>query len=163
MKKFLLLLLVCFTIQSCFIGKLAEEKAMKKEFTEKNNAIPPDFGINENEILLAVTKDISRYDKKLIIALKKYYSGKYEIISSEDYKTEKYSDKSKYRFIFNCRHGNTSFNCKSEKTCFIAGYKIFYVYDRLKDIKYESGAEFGNYDLGANIYLQNLEIKRTSN
>ncbi len=160
MRKILLLLFVCFVIQSCSV----EKNGMKKEFTEKNNAIPPDFGVNKNEVLLVVTKDISRYDKTLLKTVKKYYSGKYEIISQEEYNNDlKFPDKLKYRFIFNCRAGRTLSGCRNEKTCFIAGYKRFFVYDRLNEKRFESGAEFGNYGLGAEIYLKNLNAKQLSN
>lgn len=160
MKKILLLLFVCFTMQSCSV----EKNGMKKEFTEKNNAIPPDFGVNKNEILLVVTKDIRRYDTKLIKFVKKYYSGKYEFISPEEYNTNaKFSDKLIYRFIFNCRAGRTLSGCRNEKTCFIAGYKRFFVYDRLNEKRFESGAEFGNYGLGVMVYMKNLNTKQLSN
>lgn len=148
-------------MQSC---KTIEKNGMKKEFTEKNAAIPSDFGVNNDEVLLAITKDISRYDNKLEKVLKKYYKGKYEIISPEEYNTNsKFSDKSKYRFIFNCRAGTTLMGCRNERTCFIASYKRFFVYDRLNEKRFESGAEFGNYGLGVKIYISNLNTKQLSN
>lgn len=82
MKKLFFILSLSFLLNSCFVGKAVETSKMKSEFTEKNNAIPPEFGEDKNTVLLVLKRDRKSYDKGFKSALKEY-SGKYLLISKK--------------------------------------------------------------------------------
>lgn len=164
MKKILLLLLVCFTMQSCYyLGAAIEAPKMRREYTEKNDAIPPDFG--KNNTVLILKKRGGSYNRPLKSAIKKYL-GEYVYLESKENVDEKYQDKSKYRYVFDYTNGK-SFSTTTKygnlaPTTDTKTLKKFFIYDRLLDKTYQSGAEFHQFQKGLKVYFENLEIKRQS-
>lgn len=158
--KPLLVTLLCFTLQSCFIGKAIETKKARQEFTVENEAIPPDFGKNEDEVLLFVLKGRRSFDKWIKKAAKGY-TGAHELVLESDMSNSKYSDKVKYRYKFDYSPGtvvtrtNMSTGRSSSST-----YKRYYVGDRMSDKTYQSGAEFTYFAKAMRVYVENLNLKR---
>lgn len=152
--------LISFTLilNSCFALKASDANNAKKEFTVENNAIPPQFGQDSNEVLLCIKKNRKSYDKYLKAAAE-LYKGKYEIVSEAQLNSEKYSDTKKYRYIFDY-NGGTQVNYSNGNT---ATAKRFYVKDRLEDKDYSSGSEFTFFAKVMKVYFENLEAKRVSN
>lgn len=160
MKKILLLLLFTSTLQSCFISKAIETRKMKREFIENNGAIPPDFG-KDYTVLMVQLRGRGSYDRYLKSAAKKYL-GEYIIVKTDESIDEKYPDKKKFRYVFDYSDGSTVTTQFSNGKSASSVYKKFYVYDRLKKIRYQSGAEFTFFAKAMKIYFKNLELKRIS-
>jgi hypothetical protein len=159
MKKLLFIVLFSITLNSCFIGKAIEVPKMRKEFTEKNDAIPPEFGEDKNAVILVIKRGRNSYDKGLKSAVKRY-SGKYLLINRDE--LVNYSDISKYRYIFDYSGGSTHTTQYSNGLSASSTYKRFYVYDRLNDRSYQSGAEFTFFGKAMKVYFENLNIKYNS-
>ncbi|MEZ4859341.1 MAG: hypothetical protein R2781_11080 [Flavobacteriaceae bacterium] len=133
---------------------------MRSEYTEENEAIPPDFGKNKEEVLLLQMVGLGR-DNFMKKAARKNYEGPYEVVKPNVDIDEAYPDKVKYRWIFDHDLG-TSYSTKGIHNSAIHSnnYKRYYVYDRLNDKKYSSGAEFTYYAQGLKIYMEVLNNKR---
>jgi hypothetical protein len=161
MKKILLLLFVSLTMQSCFIIKSMESSNMRSGLSEKNNAIPPDFG-KDNTVLLIVLRGYEAYDKYAIKAAKGYL-GEYKLIKQNELSDEKYSDLSKYRYVFDFIEGSTK-SVYYTDTKLTSNYtlKNFFVYDRKINKMYNSGSQSSFYALLMKAYFENLEAKRKS-
>jgi hypothetical protein len=160
MKKILLLLLVCFTTQSCFIGRLIQTPKMEDAFSEKNNAIPANF--DKNATILVIVKGRGSYDRYLKKAVKKNFKGNYVFIKSEDLDSGNYSDTSKFRYVFDYTNGRTQTTQFSNGQTASSTWKVFYLYDRLENSNYSSGKDFSNFGLALKIYWKNIESKRLS-
>jgi hypothetical protein len=136
--------------------------SLKNEFTEKNDAIPPDFG-KEETVLLVVLRGRSSYDKYVKSAVEKYYKGAYEYVDSskESLDTDKYIDTKKYRYFFDYSDGS-SYTFNNTTTPMTSTAKRFFVEDRLQNKRYQSGGETGMFGKALKAYMGNLEIKRQS-
>ncbi len=160
MKKGFLLIMLALFFQSCLINKAIETPKMRKEFTEKNNAIPPEFGEDKNTVLLVLKRDRRSYDKGFKSALKNY-SGKYLLISYKD--LDKYSDMNVYRYYFDYSDGTTrTVHYQNSGLTSSSTRKRFFIYDRLNKKKYQSGAEFIHFGKAMKVYFENLNTKYTS-
>ena len=147
-------LLASLSLSSCF----GVPTALKKEFTEAHNAIPPDLG-KEKTTFLVVLRGRGSYDNYVKGAVKKYYKGDYEFVNlkKESLTSEKYSDKNKYRYYFDYSDGSTYTTGTTG-----GSFKRFFVHDRLLDKRYQSGGETGLFGKALKAYWGNLEIKRQS-
>jgi hypothetical protein len=159
MKKILLLLLVCFTMQSCFIGRLIQTPKMEDAFSEKNNAFPADF--DKNATILIIIKGRGSYDKYLKKAVKKNFKGNYVFIKKEDLQSTNYEDKSKFRYFFDYSNGRTQTTQYSNGQSASSTWKVFYLFDRLESNRYSSEKDFSNFGLALKIYWKNIELKRS--
>jgi hypothetical protein len=163
--RFLFLVIYIFsvsiTLSSCFIGKSIEASHMKQEFTEENDAIPPDFG-KDNSTLLVILQGRNSYDNYVKRAVKNNYNGKYILVLSTDYYSGDYTDVNEYRYLFDYTNGSTSSTTFSNGMSASSTAKRYYIKDRLKDKMYQCGAEFGFFAKALEIYFQNLESKRIS-
>ena len=159
MKKIIFLIILGSFMQSCFIMKAIETPKMRKEFTEKNDAIPPEFGEDKNAVLLVIKRGRNSYDKGLKSAVKRY-SGKYLLINRDE--LVNYTDLNKFRYIFDYSGGSTHTTHYSNGLSASSTYKRFYVYDRLNDKSYQSGAEFTFFGKAMKVYFENLNIKYNS-
>ena len=81
---------------------------------------------------------------------KKAYDAKYIILNEDELNSTAYADKNKYRYYFSYYVGTTV----QSKIGY--SYKKFYVYDRLKEKKYVTGAQFAFYAKAMEAYLENL-------
>jgi len=159
------LITISLILYSC--GSIAEGHA-RKAFTEESHAIPPDFGKYQNQILLIVLKNRSSYDKYLKKATKSYL-GTYEFVTEDQINSDKYRNKTIYRYIFDYSNGSTSsiiyhdtFNHNTATTRSHVTFKQFYIKDRYADKTYISNYESGYFARAMKAYMQNLEIKRAS-
>lgn len=153
--RFLTLMSLTLLLNSCFALKASDANNARKEYTVENNAIPPQFGQDSNEVLLCMKKNRKSYDKYLKSAAE-LYNGKYEIISEAQLASDKYSDTKKYRYMFDYE-GGTQVHYSNGGT---ATAKRFYIKDRLEDKDYKSGAEFTFFAKVMKVYFENLEAKR---
>lgn len=158
MKKILLLLFVCFTMQSCFIGRLIQTPKMELAFSEKSNAIPENF--DKNATILVIIKSRGSYDNYLKKAVKKNFKGNYIFIKREELQSSNYADKSKFRYFFDYSSGRTQTTHYSNGQSASSTWKVFYLFDRLEDNRYSSEKDFSNFGLALKIYWKNIELKR---
>ncbi|KAF2331903.1 hypothetical protein [Flavobacterium daemonense] len=168
LKQSLILIFVIafsFCLNSC--GAIAKGHA-KNHFTEEANAIPPEFGKFDNQVLLIVLKKRSSYDKYVKSAAKRYL-GKYEFITADQIESEKYKQKTIYRYVFDYDEGSsvtvndavrTQYTTINSSHTLI--HKQFYVRDRMTDKKYKSGYESTYFGKALKAYMENLELKRSS-
>lgn len=171
MRKFILLFVSSILLVSCGIGKSKEMSKMESEFTVENDAIPPDYG-KQNEVLLVVLEERKSYDKWLEKGFSNSYFGNYEFVTKEDLKSSKYSDTEKYRYFFTYEKGteystkytsqDLGFKGSTTKT-YTSNFKRYLVFDRLNDKKYSSGAEFSYFGKAIEVYAKKLEEKRNKN
>lgn len=150
-------------VTTCLVSCFGVPQSLKNEFTEKHNAIPPDFG-KEKTVFLVVLRGRSSYDKYVKSAVKKYYKGDYVFVNvkKESIDNEKFSDKNKYRYYFDYSDGSTQTTTFSNGQSASSTFKRFYVYDRLMEKRYQSGGETGLFGKALKAYMGNLEIKRQS-
>lgn len=151
-------LLISATLVSCF----GVPQSLKNEFTEKHNAIPPDFGKDNEEVFVVILRGRGSYDKYVKGAVKKYYKGKYIYINvkKESLNDDKYSDKKKYRYYFDYSDGSTSTAHYNNGQSSTVTFKRFFVHDRILDKRFQSGGETGLFGKALKAYMGNLEIKR---
>lgn len=150
------------TFNSCFITKTTQTpvdhtsvnqtSTTERRITEENKVVPPEFG-NSNTFLICVLKDIKLYDKYLKKRTKKNYNGSYIFLKQDDLKNEIYNDKKVYRYIFD--HSKRTYMTSNG-----AQYKRFFVYDRLKEKKYQLKTEFTFFANAIETYMKRLEVKR---
>ena len=140
------------TVVSC-----SGKKHMKTEFTEENKAIPPTFGKDKEAVLICVLQGRGTYDRYLKSAAKNY-SGPVAFVKYDELESDPYSDKTKYRYLFDYGSGSTVHYSNGPSV----NVKRFHVVDRLENKKYESGAEFSFFAKAMKVYMANLETKRQS-
>jgi len=161
--KIIITLIICLNLSSCFVGKIIETSKAKTEFTVENDAIPPEFGENKEMIIIGILRGRRSYDKYLKSAFKNYYNGKYILISAEEMRNSKYNDKKKYRYIFDYSDGSTiTYTFSSGRKASSNNFRHF-IFDRLNNKRYQSGAEFTFFAKSMKVYMANLEQKRISN
>lgn len=154
--KTILILFSAFLLQSCFSGK--EIKAAQSEFTEENEAIPAEFGSDENTVMVGILRHRNAYDKWVEKAFEDNYNGEYVLLYEHQLSEPEFSNKEKYRYIFDYSDGTIKHSTKYPSVT----YKRFYVKDRLEDKMYQSGAEFYHFSKAMAVYVENLEKKRLS-
>lgn len=151
--KIAIVVILCSSLNSCFIGKAATVSKAKKEFTVENYAIPPEFGNDDNAYLIGVLHGPDYYDKFVRKNFDKAYTGKYVLLTQEELDSEKYQDLEKYRYTLAYRGGSST----THKITITQ--KKFFVYDRLNKKKYITGAEFPYYAKAMEVYLNQLDKK----
>ncbi|MDQ6472376.1 hypothetical protein RB619_17145 [Flavobacterium sp. LHD-80] len=166
-QSLILIFLFAFTFSLNSCGAIAKGHA-KNHFTEESDAIPPEFGKFDNQVLLIVLKKRSSYDKYLKSAAKRYL-GKYEFITADQIESEKYNQKTIYRYVFDYDEGssrtvhysgNSQFHTPPSSSTII--FKQFLVRDRLTNKTYKSGYESAYFGKAMKAYMENLELKRSS-
>jgi hypothetical protein len=123
--------------------------------------MPPELGKSKVTILV-IKHNKKSYDKYLIANWKKYYDGEYEIIDKSQ--VEKYTDKNRYRYIFDGKVSTSKFqNPDGRYTYLQAG--TFFVVDRQTDKTYGGRIESGMWSklLIANIEKMNEKITKGGN
>lgn len=146
------LLFITFTLSSCFTGALKNSTVRKyanSEFSVEYNAIPKEFG-KENNIMIFILDGFRTYDKYLKKSVTENYFGEYVILSKTEMNAPNYNDKTIYRYYFHYTYGSQN-------------KKRFYVYDRLEEKMYQSGADFSLYAAAMEVYIKNLEKQRLIN
>lgn len=169
-QKIILSLSIIISFQSCgiLVKKAITVSKAKKEYTVENYAIPPEFGKNNNEVLIGILKGPKDYNNYLKRKIEKSYNGNYVLISDNELNSKKYSDLKKYRYLFTYKEGTkitTSIQTINGFTSGGSSYilKKLYVYDRLKKNEFISGAEFKFWAKSIEIYLEQLEKQRIKN
>ncbi|MFG6686890.1 hypothetical protein ACGK9U_09935 [Mariniflexile sp. HNIBRBA6329] len=158
--KIISLLFIILCLNSCFIGKSIQSSKARSEFTEENDAIPPNFGKFEHTVIVGILKGRRSYDKYLKSAFKKNYNGAYVLLTREELKKPEYRNMSKYRYVFDYTLGTTRSTIYSDGLSSSVTLKRYYVEDRIEDKIYQSGAEFSYFAKAMKIYVANLEKKR---
>jgi hypothetical protein len=145
---YIITLFSILTMNSC--GSVSKSYA-KEEFTEEFKAIPPDFG-SKNTILLITLRQKSSYDYYLKEAAQ-LYKGEYVFIGLGEEILPEYSDKEKFRFVFDYSDGSRSKELIAKR---------FFVKDRVEDKIYQCGYETAFFGKALKAYMENLELKRIS-
>ncbi len=161
--KILIFAIAFLLIATSFVSCFGVPTALKKEFTEQHNAIPPDFG-KEKTVFVVILRGRGSYDKYVKSAVKKYYKGEYVFVNikKESLNNDKFGDKNKYRYYFDYSDGSTVSTTFSNGQSATSTFKRFFVHDRLLDKRYQSGGETGMFGKALKAYMGNLEIKRQS-
>lgn len=154
----LFLIIIAICLNSC--GQIAKARA-KKKFTEKNGAIPPEFGKFDNQVFLITLRKRSSYDKYLKNASKRYL-GQIEFIEQYGDQAEKYKQTNIYRYIFDYVDGSTTTVMYSDGMRNSMTHKQFYIRDRLTGKTYICGFETPSFGKALKAYMENLELKRLS-
>jgi hypothetical protein len=150
-----LCLVIAFSLSSCgFIIK----SVIKKD----NENVPVDFQKDKTPVLIVKWK--KKVDKKVEGYFKQYYKGEYLVVSNEELQT-KYSDLSKYRYLFSStRHIHHYENLTPGQPGTSAAGLSFNLYDRQKDSVYDTGVESGtSWKLIAKTYIKKLDQTREKN
>jgi hypothetical protein len=157
MKKYLLLL--TFVFFSCGSSK------MLSAYTEEKNAIPPDFGKQGTILLIIKNNNIFNYNHFLKSAFEKNYFGEYKIIDYDQIESKEFENKEVYRYIFDFSRGTGYSSTYSNQSTgmsssHVGNFKIFYVFDRFEEKKFQNKVEFSAYAKAMKAYITNLEVKR---
>lgn len=145
-------------MSSC--GAIVKSKA-NKSITEKNGAIPPEFGKEEATILFITHR--RSYNKYLKKNIKKTYKGNFELITADQLDSDsKYSDLTEYRYVFN--YDNKTYDYTNSDGEFkTRELKKFYVLDRTSNKKYFGNMTSGFWSKLQNVYLKKLNEKLIGN
>ncbi|WP_350288235.1 hypothetical protein [uncultured Croceitalea sp.] len=164
-----LLIITLLTLSSC--GVIVKAKARNYATIEKG-AIPANFGEN-NSIVLFMTTGKKSYDKYLKSNIRKVYNGDYELVHKFDLNLEKYTDKSKYRFIFDFEKESYSYHSNNQTIygqSALTGannatgqVRRFAITDRTDDKKYVMKMTSGFWSKLQRMYLKNMEEVRAKN
>ena len=125
------------------------------------HAIPPDFG-KDNAVILVELTEKNKINKHLEESFEKYYTGEFEMVEKEDLNSKKYSDKTKYRYVFRTAiffqpaSGSGDFRTPATNNY------SFDVFDRLEGKGYGLSYEAGGYGGLIKNYVKELEKKRKS-
>jgi len=123
-----------------------------KHITVKSKALPPDLGKNSQE-QIAFILDKKHYNNLLQKFVSTHYHGPYELVTFEEYRTEKYSNKTVFRYAF------TRESVPDPK----GSTYLFHVTDELRHITYNSPVHSYSYKGILEAYIINLEKLRSSN
>ncbi|WP_196894359.1 hypothetical protein [Aureivirga marina] len=155
LKKIFLLLSICVLMTSCMSA------VFESKLTVEKGAIPIDFK-DYNATLLCVTYDGS-YGNYLKKYLKKYYSGKYKIITKDDLTNEKYKDENKFRYVFDYSKKSAGYkfdvNAMDRSREYLYKVRKFYVYDRIEKKTYSSRITSSFWAKILKTYLNNLNTE----
>lgn len=92
------LLLILFSTSSCGIG-LIVRGAVKSSLSVEKKTVPPNF-IDNKEVLLVLLSGENSYDDYVKKAFEKFYDGKKEFVTFEQYFSCKYNDVNKFAYVF---------------------------------------------------------------
>ena len=155
-------------LSSCF-GLLSRELIKKraiKKITVENGSIPANFG-KEDVTIMCVLRGAKMFDKYMKKHVSNEYHGKYEFIAKGEVDSEKFKDKSTYRYIFNYRetpYEITTVDPVSnvpKQVTFMAS--TYFIYDRITYKRYEAPFT-SRYSLKIiQGYMINLEKERLKN
>jgi len=150
-----LCLVIVFSLSSC--GFL-----IKSIIKKDNENVPVDFQKDKTPVL--IVKWRKKIDKKVEGYFKQYYKGEYLVVSNEELQT-KYSDVSKYRYLFGSTRHITHYESTTpgEAGTSAAGLS-FNIYDRQEEKTYDTGVESGtSWKLIAKTYIKKLDQTREKN
>ena len=123
------LMFVGFFLNSCGIGLLVRGVA-KKSITVENNVVPKKF-IDKNETLIILLWESGSYDKYAKKAFDKFYLGKKEYVTYNDFRTlDKYQDLDKYPYVFSQGPGEKEMYETDTYSYSYTGSRPFHIYDR---------------------------------
>ncbi len=133
---------------------------MKTTIRDDGKQIPPHFG-KEEATLLVIRKGKRSYDKYLEKNFADNYFGKYEIVEEAFVSNKKYSDKKKYRYVFD--EDKHTVNRSAGSIPNSSTYAMFGVTDRLSGETYKTKHGTGAFSKWMKVYIQALEKARTNN
>ncbi|WP_027002418.1 hypothetical protein [Hugenholtzia roseola] len=151
-----------FLSTSC--GQFVKLMAVSAIKIEKG-AIPPNFGKDESTLICVITGKKS-YDKHVKKQVSNEYHGKYEFVLRDQVNSDKYKDKSKYRYVFdlNTIHkSRATYNTTTTYYSDITTTASYYILDRRTNIVYRSPVTSSFYSKLIQAYMINLEAVRLKN
>jgi hypothetical protein len=131
---------------------------MKTTIRDDGKQIPPGFG-KEESTLLVIRKGKRSYDKYLEKNFEEAYFGKYEIVEASSVDSKKYSDKKKYRYVFD--EDKHTVNRSAGSIPDNSTYAMFGVTDRVSGETYKTKHGTGAFSKWMKVYIQALEKART--
>lgn len=138
-----------------------------KHFTVEKNALPADFGADENSILMCILVDRNSRDKYMKKQITNEYHGKYEFVSISDIKSPKYNDKDIYRYLLDYNSSTvsqTTYNTSTNGSSTVsAGTSNYYLLDRKTNKEYNNNLAGSFFSKAIQAYAINLELVRLKN
>jgi hypothetical protein len=160
-KKLLFAFLIIFTqlFNSC--------GTPTKSFTVEKNALPADFGADENCILICVLQDRNSRDYYMKKQITNEYHGKYEFVSESDLTSSKYNDKNIYKYLLDYHHSTvtqSTYNTTTHRTSTLtSGISNYYLLDRKENKEYNNKRSGSAFSKIIRAYAINLELVRLKN
>ncbi|TCP27874.1 hypothetical protein EV195_10133 [Tenacibaculum skagerrakense] len=155
-----LLLCTLLTFSSC--GIMVQGIAAGKISTEKGS-MPPDFGKTKH-VLLCKLKGKRGLDKYMKKHISNYYKGEVEFVTYQDLKeNNKYSDKDKYRYVFESKEHSNSGNYINSNGMPSATSYISYsfgIFDRKALKNYSNDMSSGYFGKLIKAYAKKMEEER---
>jgi hypothetical protein len=153
------------TLSSCALfGWGASDRAALKAFTEENGAFPSDYGKDQSQVLLFITKDNdSKYNDNLKRIVSANCKSPYKYASENSFDSE-FSDTDKYRYYLFYEDGRkVEYKEQSTGMTTRTSYlKQFFLQDRKENKKYNCKKDFGKWGAALRAYIKNLDKKRAS-
>ncbi|MDD2982186.1 MAG: hypothetical protein PHQ74_02250 [Crocinitomicaceae bacterium] len=135
------LLLILFSTSSCGIG-LIVRGAVKSSLSVEKKTVPPNF-IDNKEVLLVLLWGENSYDDYVKKAFEKFYDGKKEFVTFEQYFSGKYNDVNKFAYVFSQGPGEKKMYTGEPYSFTYEGSRSFHVYDRKNEKFYRSKINSG--------------------
>lgn len=153
--KYCFIFLISFLLLSC-------SSIVQSTIKDDGVQIPPDFG-KDDITILAVKTGGKKYNRTLEKVLPKSYNGKYVIIEPDQIDDTTYSDKSKYRYVFDnsVYTGVYRYNIETHSEVGM-GVMKFQLYDRITGKSYQTKTGMSGYGKLMHLYLRKLDRKRMS-
>lgn len=164
--NFILLLMSLFSLlilNSC--GQIVKSAA-KKWTSEEKGAIPPDFGKNNETLLIVKEEGVKSYYKRTEKDLKNHYLGSFVIISQKEFQeNEEYNDIEKYRYIYQYSYKSvtqTDLNKSNQINNVNYHVRRFSILDRKDNKLYKCGMTSSYWSKIQISYIKNLNKKLLS-
>lgn len=155
-SKLMLRILIFSTILTAFAYSCTFQSLMK----DNDKEIPTTLGKNKTTILVIKHNEKS-YNKYLEKNWSTYYTGEYIIIDSS--KVAEYTDKEKYRYIFNNETSNNYYSNPDNNTHKNLQGISFLLLDRQTDKVYISNIESGFWSKLMIAYIKKMNQIRAKN
>lgn len=130
------LVLILFATSSCGIG-LIIRGSVKKSLSVEKGSVPPEY-IDKNQVLLVLLWGVGSYDIYVTEAFDKFYDGKKEYVTFEQFFSDKYSDLDKYQYVFSQGPGEKEMYSGESYSFTYKGSRSFHMYDRKNEKFYKS-------------------------
>jgi len=153
---FSIVIIISVTVSSCSLVSLGVSKT---KFTEEKGAIPPEFGKNEETLMIQLTGD-PKFEKYITKIAAHRYKEDYLILYPKEIKAKKYKDLDIFRYIFTYEKGNDHVEQGTGKVRFTT--KQFYIFDRKNNKKYIKDFSTSYWGMMCRAYLKNLSKKKKS-
>ena len=160
-KKLLFTFLIIFTQLFITCG------TPTSSFTAEKKAMPTDFGVDENCILICILQGRESRDYYMRKQITNEYHGKYIFVTMTELESSSYADKNIYRYLLDYNHSTvsqTTYNTQTHRTSTMtAGSSNYYILDRKENKEYNNKRSGSAFSKIIRAYAINLEIVRLKN